>query len=55
MTDQEAIEHAKALHDFCRDTDCVKCPFIEFEFDEGRIDCKFSDYSEPPCKWELEE
>lgn len=56
MTSEEVLEHAKAIKDFCNETDCEKCPFSkESEIVEDRIYCKLSDYSEPPCGWELEE
>lgn len=56
MTNEEVLEHAKVIKDFCNGTDCEKCPFsMETEFDEDRIYCKLSDYDEPPCRWELEE
>ena len=56
MTNEEAIEHAKALQEFCRYTDCSECPFRSpFEMVEGITLCKLADYDEPPCGWELEE
>lgn len=55
ISNKEAIEHAKALQDFCMEADCKKCPFsIESELVEDRMFCKLSDYEDPPCGWDLE-
>lgn len=55
MTDREAIEHAKALKQFCKETDCSDCPFMSpSKMVEDNTLCIFADYDEIPCGWELE-
>ena len=56
MTDREAIEHAKALKQFCFETYCRDCPFgKKADFGKDRFFCKIADYAETPCGWDLEE
>lgn len=55
MTNEEAMNCAKALHDFCRDSDCNQCPFGKPSEWTDRIICKITDYQDPPCGWELDE
>lgn len=55
MTNEEAIEHAKALQRFCGETECDNCPFMSpSKIVEGRDLCRLTDYEDPPCGWELE-